>query len=74
MNEALHARVRHIFAREFDRRGLLTWDMMLALQSALEEHRSPAPGSPAFDRRPRMGQIPNICQGGLSKGTRGSRE
>ena len=35
MNVSLQARVRHIFTREFYRRGCLTWDMKMALQSAL---------------------------------------
>jgi hypothetical protein len=35
MNPALQSRVRHIFTREFYRRGLLTWDMKMALRRVL---------------------------------------
>ena len=35
MNAALQARVRSLLAREFYRRGLLTWDMKMALRRAL---------------------------------------
>jgi len=35
MNAALHAKVRNILAREFYRRGQLTWDMKMALRRAL---------------------------------------
>jgi hypothetical protein len=36
MNAAIQARVRSVFSREFYRRGLLTWDMKLALKRALQ--------------------------------------
>jgi hypothetical protein len=35
MNTALQARVRHIFMREFYRRGRMTWDMKMALRHIL---------------------------------------
>ena len=35
MNAVLQARVRHIFTREFYRRGRLTWDMKMALKRLL---------------------------------------
>jgi len=37
MNAALQARVRHIFIREFYRRGQLTWDMKMALRHLMVE-------------------------------------
>jgi hypothetical protein len=35
MKPVLQARVRHIFTREFYRRGRLTWDMKMALKRLL---------------------------------------
>jgi hypothetical protein len=38
MNAAMQIKLRHIFFREFYRRGCLTWDMKMALQQVLN-HR-----------------------------------
>jgi hypothetical protein len=52
MNASTQARVRHIFMREFYRRGRLTWDMKMALQHAfagmypLEAERPRSPRTP----------------------------
>jgi hypothetical protein len=35
MNAALQLKLRHIFIREFYRRGRLTWDMKMALRQVL---------------------------------------
>ena len=35
MKAVLQSRVRHLFSREFYRRGLLTWDMKMALRKLL---------------------------------------
>jgi hypothetical protein len=32
MKKAIDSKVRHLFTREFYRRGLLTWDMKMALR------------------------------------------
>lgn len=66
MNASLQARVRHLFTVEFARRGLLTWDMKLALQHALAEHSHDGSMPLPFDRRPNLDQISNGHHRGTS--------
>ena len=70
MNASLQSRVRRLLTQEFDRRGLLTWDVKLALQCALAGESAQAAASLAFDTPARMPHIGEGFQGRSSNGPR----